>query len=79
MIEMKRIEMNLVQQRHDRLRYIQDELNILEKLKHTGVVHTDELIDPEYKPDEQPETIVKVNNLKIFCLFFFKQIFFYLG
>lgn len=60
MMEMKHIEMNLVQQRHDRLRYIKDELNILEKLKHSGIVHKDELTDPSYEPDEKPETIVKV-------------------
>lgn len=64
-METKSIEMNLVQQRHDRLRYIQAELNILEKLKHSGIVHRDELIDPQYEPDERPTTIVKVLNKKL--------------
>lgn len=64
-METKHIEMNLVQQRHNRLRYIQDELNILEKLKHTGICHRDDLIDPTYEPDEQPETIVKVEDHEV--------------
>lgn len=64
MIETKELEIEAVKRRNDRLRYIQSELNILERLKNSDVVHCDVIIDPDYTPDEKPESIVKVCMLR---------------
>lgn len=67
MNQTKENEMNLTKQRNDRLRYIQDELNKLEELKGSNIYHDKEIIDPEYFPDEIPESIVTVepNELSV--------------
>lgn len=53
-------EMNLVKQRNNRLRIIQNELNFLEKLKDSKIIHSEIIQDPEYLFDEQPEKIIQV-------------------
>lgn len=60
MAVVKENELHLAQQRNDRLRHIQSELNHLERLKQSDVVHEREIIDPAYDADEQPDRIVRV-------------------
>lgn len=60
MVLVKENEMNLSLQRNSRLRHIQDELNCLEDLKNSGVRYDRDIIDPEYVPDEIPDSIVTV-------------------
>lgn len=60
LMAIKENEMALTKQRNDRLRHIQDELNKLEELKNSDIVHRREIVDPIFEPDEMPETIVKV-------------------
>lgn len=57
--------MNSVNKTNDRLRHIQNELNILEKLKQSTKVHNKEIINPFYYPDEKPETIVIVEDWEV--------------
>lgn len=57
--------MNSVNKTNDRLRHIQDELNILAKLKQSTEVYNKDIIDPVYYPDEKPETIVVVENCEV--------------
>lgn len=59
----KEYEINLVRERNERLRHIQREKNILEKLKNSSVEHYREIIDPEYMPDENPNSIIKAKTL----------------
>lgn len=68
MAKTKENEMNLTRQRNDRLRHIQSELNILEKLKNSGIIHDREIVDPKYEADEIPESIVRVSAEWYFCL-----------
>lgn len=60
MSHVKESEVRLALQRNERLRYIQSEMNILEELKHSGVYHERDIIDPEFSADETPASIVKV-------------------
>lgn len=60
MSTVKAHEIRLCLQRNDRLREIQSELNKLEALKFSAVVHERDIVDPTYEPDEQPERIVRV-------------------
>ncbi|XP_055684222.1 cilia- and flagella-associated protein 43 [Lutzomyia longipalpis] len=63
--ERKEQEMQIVKERNNRLREIQSELNILSQLLGTNVVYEDDIIDPEYTPDEKPHTIVQVTDEEV--------------
>ncbi|GAB0093714.1 uncharacterized protein DMENIID0001_088880 [Sergentomyia squamirostris] len=63
--ERKAQEMQIVKERNNRLREIQSELNILSDLLGTNIVYADEIIDPEYTPDEKPYTIVQVTDEEV--------------
>lgn len=56
----KKAEMNLVKERNKRLLYIQGELNVLADIDGSASVHSEIINDPEFLPDEVPETIVQV-------------------
>lgn len=58
----KDYEINLVRERNERLRHIQREKNILEKLKNSSVEHYKEIADPEYMHDEDPQSIITVGK-----------------
>lgn len=57
----KDYEINLVKERNERLRHIQREKNVLEKLKNSTVEHYKEIVDPEYMHDENPNSIIKAS------------------
>lgn len=62
MVKQKQQVTESVKKRNDRLRYIQDELNILEQLNGSHLNYHDELIiDPEYSADEKPGAAIEVN------------------
>uniref|UniRef100_A0A1B0EX10 Uncharacterized protein n=1 Tax=Phlebotomus papatasi TaxID=29031 RepID=A0A1B0EX10_PHLPP len=63
--ERKEQEMQIVKERNSRLREIQNELNILSQLLGTNIVYEDDIIDPEYMPDEKPHTIVQVTDEEV--------------
>ncbi|XP_059620690.1 cilia- and flagella-associated protein 43-like, partial [Phlebotomus argentipes] len=63
--ERKEREMEIVKERNNRLRDIQSELNILSELLETNIVYEDEIIDPEYTPEEKPHTIVQVTDEEV--------------
>lgn len=63
----KDYEINLVRERNERLRHIQREKNVLEKLKNSSVEHFKEIVDTEYMHDENPNSIIKA-SLKRFPL-----------
>lgn len=63
--ERKEQEMQIVKERNGRLREIQSELNILSQLLGTNIVYEDDIIDPEYMPDEKPHTIVQVTDEEV--------------
>ena len=66
----KDYEINLVRERNERLRHIQREKNILEKLKNSTVEHYREIVDPDYMHDENPNSIIKASvYLCYFCLY----------
>lgn len=57
----KDYEINLVKERNERLRHIQREKNVLEKLKNSSVEHYKEIVDPKYTQDENPNSIIKAS------------------
>ncbi|XP_037027792.1 cilia- and flagella-associated protein 43 [Bradysia coprophila] len=61
----KDYEINLVRERNQRLRHIQHEKNTLEKLRKSSVEHYREIVDPEYMHDENPNSIIKVDESEI--------------
>lgn len=63
MIKTKEYEINLVKERNERLRHIEREKNVLEKLKNSSVEHYKQIIDPQYLPDENPNSIIKASYL----------------
>ena len=63
--EDKVLEMHMTRQRNDRLRYIQKELNILSKLKNSEEFLDNVIVDPEYMPDEKPDSIVVVEEWEV--------------
>lgn len=56
----KKAEMNLVKDRNKRLFYIQSELNVLADIDGSSDFCNELINDPEFLPDEIPETIVQV-------------------
>lgn len=65
----KDYEINLVRERNERLRHIQREKNILEKLKNSAVEHYREIVDPDYMHDENPNSIIKASVPRISATF----------
>lgn len=64
------MEIHSVEQRNERLRYIQNELNILAKLKGNNnksdeIIKKKMIVDPKYVSDEKPETIVTVEDSEV--------------
>lgn len=57
----KEYEMRCVEQRNNRLRHIQRELNIMEKLKESGIVYNDLIKDAKFMSDEVPDLLIQVN------------------
>lgn len=64
----KEYEINLVRERNQRLRHIQFEKNVLEKLKNSTVEHYREIVDPEYMHDENPNSIIKASQIWLFSV-----------
>lgn len=65
MMKTKEYEINLVKERNERLRHIQREKNVLEKLKNSSVEHYMEIMDPQYMHDENPNSIIKARRVRI--------------
>lgn len=64
-------QMNIINEKNNRLRVIQKELNILAKLCDSKEVFADEIIDPEYSIDEVPEKIKIVSDEDIAVIPYF--------
>lgn len=60
MTQMKDDVLHMAIGRHQRLRHIQSELNLLEQLRGSDQRHDQLIEDPVYAADEQPERIVRV-------------------
>lgn len=65
MSSIKVSELQLANQRNERLRHIQSEMNKLEELKNSGVYHERDIVDPTFEPDEIPTSIVKVRLITL--------------
>lgn len=64
-MEEKKNEIKLVKERNKRLLEIQSELNILEQLDGSATVYDEDISDPDFLPDEIPESIVKVDDSEV--------------
>lgn len=65
MEEVKSHDMKLVLTRNERLRKIQDEINILSELRKSTEFSNEIIVDPEYCYDERPGTIVEVEQHEV--------------
>lgn len=68
MMKTKEYEINLVKERNERLRHIQREKTVLEKLNDSPVEHYKEISDPQYMHDENPNSIIKASKLCHKCI-----------
>lgn len=56
----KEFQIHSIRFKNDRLRHIQSEMSILDELKGLSVESLPQILDPDFQPDEVPETVISV-------------------
>lgn len=56
----KEFQIHSIRFKNDRLRHIQSEMKILDELKGLSIGSLDQILDPDFQPDETPETVISV-------------------